>query len=256
MKSLARTVFTFMPLLPAISWACPDGYYSSLGMCLPNSGTVTNTVTRPLTEAGAAAGGEALQQWIQQSRNSAIGQSMQIPPDVRAQLGDIYDQDVFNRARFKVDDNGFFNAANNVMLIANDVTAVTLIDVIVFRSPNGINDISLWAHELKHVQQYRDWGVHSFAVQYVRNAQGVEGPAYDIQHQVQNRVAPINVGGAPTFVPTGAQPGTMMTPCGCYASPINVVMPEGRCASGAVQATACPGACPPVGNAPFTWACQ
>jgi hypothetical protein len=56
--------------------------------------------------------------------------------------------------------------------------AVTLIDVVVFRGPSEATDPSTWAHELTHVDQYRDWGVNSFAVQYVRNWHGVENPAY------------------------------------------------------------------------------
>jgi hypothetical protein len=55
---------------------------------------------------------------------------------------------------------------------------VTLIDVVVFRGPSEAADPSMWAHELTHVDQYRDWGVHSLAVQYARNWRSVEDPAY------------------------------------------------------------------------------
>ncbi len=56
--------------------------------------------------------------------------------------------------------------------------AVSLIVVVVFRGPSEANDPSIWAHELTHVDQYRDWGVHSFAVQYAKDYQSVEAPAY------------------------------------------------------------------------------
>lgn len=86
-----------------------------------------------------------------------------------------------NRVRFKIGDNGFINLAR-LLEQGGLATAVTLIDVIVFRGPSEANDPALWAHELTHVDQYADWGVHSFAVQYARNYRGVEDPAYSKEY--------------------------------------------------------------------------
>jgi hypothetical protein len=82
-----------------------------------------------------------------------------------------------SRVRYKVGDNGFANLAH-LLEQGGVASAVTLIDVVVFRGPSEASDPSVWAHELTHVDQYRDWGVHSFAVQYARNWRGVENPAY------------------------------------------------------------------------------
>ena len=83
-----------------------------------------------------------------------------------------------SRARYKIGDSGFANLAHLIEQ-GGGAAAVTLVDVIVFNGPSEAQDPALWAHELHHVDQYAGWGVHSFAVQYARNWQGVENPAYD-----------------------------------------------------------------------------
>ncbi|MEV8879142.1 eCIS core domain-containing protein [Mesorhizobium ciceri] len=122
--------------------------------------------------------GPALEQAIISSRNDAINGAGPIPPQIRQQLTGYADEDSMNRVRYKVGDNGFVNLAH-LLEQGGFASAVTLIDVVVFRGPSEAADPSIWAHELKHIEQYRDWGVHSFAVQYSRNARGVEDPAYE-----------------------------------------------------------------------------
>jgi hypothetical protein len=91
---------------------------------------------------------------------------------------------VLELARYKVGDEVELNAAHT-MLQNPDVNAVTLVDIIVFRSADdALNNVALWAHELKHVQQYQQWGVGEFAARYTRDYQAVEAPAYAIQVQV------------------------------------------------------------------------
>jgi hypothetical protein len=71
------------------------------------------------------------------------------------------------------------------MLQNPDVNAVTLVDIIVFRNPDdALNNAALWAHELKHVQQYLQWGVGEFAARYTRDYNAIEAPAYEIQARV------------------------------------------------------------------------
>ncbi|MNF04821.1 hypothetical protein D3C80_2044220 [compost metagenome] len=66
-----------------------------------------------------------------------------------------------------------------------DTEAVTLVDVIVFRSLNdAMENLPLWAHELKHVEQYQQWGVEEFAARYSRDFNAVESPAYEMQTRV------------------------------------------------------------------------
>ncbi|MDT4875752.1 hypothetical protein FQZ97_1111450 [compost metagenome] len=71
------------------------------------------------------------------------------------------------------------------MLNDPDVKAVTLVDVILFRDREGaLHDVALWAHELKHVQQFREWGVEGFAARYAEDPDSVEAPAYEVQTKV------------------------------------------------------------------------
>lgn len=121
--------------------------------------------------------GPTLERAIIASHNTAINGAMRIPPQIRQQLTGYASEDSMNRAWYKIGDNGFVNLAH-LLEQGGYAAAVTLIDVIVFRGPSEAADLSIWAHELTHVDQYRDWGVHSFAVQYTRNWHSVEDPAY------------------------------------------------------------------------------
>jgi hypothetical protein len=60
-----------------------------------------------------------------------------------------------------------------------DVLAITLIDVVLFRSADDAQwNEKLWAHELTHVMQYRRWGLDGFAARYIADANAVEREAY------------------------------------------------------------------------------
>lgn len=66
------------------------------------------------------------------------------------------------------------------------MNAVTLIDTIIFRRPSDAEDnVALWAHELKHVQQYQQLGVEEFARRYTRNYDDLEAPAYKTEAEVR-----------------------------------------------------------------------
>lgn len=121
--------------------------------------------------------GPTLERAIIASHNTAINGAMPIPAQIRQLLTGYASEDSMNRVRYKIGDNGFANLAH-LLEQGGVAAAVTLIDVVVFRGPSEAADPAIWAHELTHVDQYRDWGVHSFAVQYARNWHSVEDPAY------------------------------------------------------------------------------
>ncbi|MDM8347331.1 DUF4157 domain-containing protein [Pseudomonas sp. sp1636] len=123
-----------------------------------------------------------LEQWLVQSRNAvAAGEVHVIPLNVRVQLEPYYDLQVLEAVRYRLGDETQLNAAN-LMLQNPDVQAVTLVDIIVFRhQQDALDNVALWAHELKHVQQYQQWGVAEFARRYSRDYQSVEAPAYEMQ---------------------------------------------------------------------------
>lgn len=163
----------------------PPPRFNPPSFTLPTcGGFVCDGIVRMVDEAKAQAFGHALAVWMQESRNNAIGSAQPIPPEIRQPLrGYLIDDDAMNRVRFKVDDNGVVNLANDTfhfgaMFTGIDANAVTLVDLVIFRTADGANNPALWAHELTHVMQYRNWGVDNFGVRYARDANAVERPAY------------------------------------------------------------------------------
>jgi hypothetical protein len=207
--------------------------------------------------------GPVLEQAIISSHNTAINGAMPIPPRIRQQLSGYASEDSMNRVRYKIGDNGFVNLAR-LLEQGGAASAVTLIDVVIFRGPSEAEDPALWAHELTHVDQYRDWGVHSFAVQYARNANRVENPAYAKQDGFlawaqQNQPIPPQPGpalvGQTSMQGGGGWPRGFATQgCGCWG-PTTGFNPDQRCASGGVTVVACAGTCN-GGGPPYAWLCQ
>jgi hypothetical protein len=187
-RTVIRTIIS--PLIPALlvtfglatsaAADCADGYYDFHGVCLPNSSTAVQNATRPLTEAEAEEAGVLLETWINASRGSAYSVAQPIPADIRCQLEGFIDDEILDSARFEVGDNGILNLAG-LTVKYGDAFAVTVNDVIVFKNGEIEENAAIWAHELTHVKQYRDWGVHNFAVSYIRDWHSVEDPAYSKQ---------------------------------------------------------------------------
>jgi len=181
----ASTLLGLMLTLPVFAQeSCPTGQYQvCLVVCFcapvdPNqSGQVLQDVERMATGSLVFA--------LRQARDEATASGSQpIPLHIRAQLEPWYDFAVLDTARYRVGDEQQISAAN-ALLQNPDVNAVTLIDTIIFRrSADAEDNVALWAHELKHVQQYQELGVEEFARRYTRDYQALEGPAYEIEAQV------------------------------------------------------------------------
>lgn len=139
-----------------------------------------------MTEGVYQLAAPALALWLTQARIEAANAGVQpIPAHIREQLLHWYAPDVLDAVRYNVSDSGQLDAAS-AMLQNPDVGAVTLIDIIFFRDPQAAEqDVALWAHELKHVQQYQEWGVTGFAQRYTQDFNAVEAPAYAIQAEVR-----------------------------------------------------------------------
>lgn len=168
----------------ALGAACPTGQHQICVLtcfCAPGTreemGEIYDNVGRM-----AAAG---LETWLVQARNTAAaGEVQPIPLHIRAQLEAYFDLRVLESVRYKIGDAAELDAAN-AMLQNPDVEAFTLVDIIVFRDAAAAEgDVALWAHELKHVEQYLEWGVAEFARRYTRDYQSVEGPGYEMQRRV------------------------------------------------------------------------
>jgi len=150
------------PRLPSL----PGRPCEALGVPCIDVGREAERILREIQAQGFS---PTLEGWLLQSRNDALnGGASPIPNYIRQQLNGFYDQDILNRARYKVGDNGLLNLGRLAPL-AMDGAAITLIDVIVFHHPADLDNISLWVHELMHVKQYRDWGTRDFTIRYLRD---------------------------------------------------------------------------------------
>lgn len=175
-----------LPLLlgaPLVAQAqCPSG---QIQVCLGGSCLCVPDPVR-VREDGLNLAAARLEAWLLQSRQAAVRAGTEpIPLMIRAQLAPFYDEALLDAVRFRVGITEEMDAAT-VMLQNPDVQAVTLIDVVVFRDAQAAaEDPVLWAHELWHVQQYREWGSDGFARRYTRDFQSVEGPAYEMGERVR-----------------------------------------------------------------------
>jgi len=164
--------------------ACPPGQYPVCLMgcfCAPIDPGQAGQVLKDVEILASS----SLAYALRQARDEAtVSGSEPIPLHIRAQLEPWYDFAVLDAARYRVGDEQQVSAAN-AMLQNPDVNAVTLIDTVIFRHASDAEDnVALWAHELKHVQQYQELGVEEFARRYTRDYQALEGPAYTIEAEV------------------------------------------------------------------------
>ncbi|WP_338525192.1 DUF4157 domain-containing protein [Pseudomonas batumici] len=174
--------------VPAQTNACPAGEKQvclDSCICLPDLGPLLG----PLPDGLYRIAAPALALWLTQARAEAAKSGTRpIPPHIREQLLRWYTPSVLDAARYTVSDNSQLSAANAI-LQNPDVGAVTLIDIIVFQdAQTAEQNVALWAHELKHVQQYQEWGVEGFAQRYTQDFNAVEAPAYAIQAEVRRSV--------------------------------------------------------------------
>lgn len=179
---LVLVLLAVFQVSPALACA-PGETQVCLGgcICVPDP----NGVLGPMQERAGAITATALEGWILRSRESAVREgTLPIPAEIRRQLLPFYSAELLDVVRYKVGDNDELSAARNVMQNP-DIKAVTLVDIIVFRSAQmAEQDVALWAHELLHVQQYREWGSAGFAARYSRDFNAVEAPAYRRQAEV------------------------------------------------------------------------
>ena len=134
-------------------------------------------------EDQAATGAAAVEKWLIVSRNAARSSGVSpMPPAIRQALGNFYDQQIYEMVAFKIADSGALNLVNLAFRFG-DADAVTLIDTVIFKNEAAASDPGLWVHELKHVQQFRDWGTRTFSIRYLNSWDSVENEAYTATDQ-------------------------------------------------------------------------
>jgi hypothetical protein len=108
-----------------------------------------------------------------------------IPPQIRQALLTRFPADLLDGIEYRVG-AGEDATVQSLAIRYGDALAVATIDTITFADAwDAENNIALWAHEVVHVQQFRDWGVQDFARRYVRDHAAVEREAYAVGAEFQ-----------------------------------------------------------------------
>lgn len=108
-----------------------------------------------------------------------------IPPHIREALLAWYPAELLDSIEYRT---GVAEDATlqSLSIRYGDATAVAIIDTIIFANAwDAENNVALWAHEVKHVEQFNRWGLVGFARRYVRDHAAVEAEAYAIGATVQ-----------------------------------------------------------------------
>jgi hypothetical protein len=156
------------------------GYAAVLALALTATAASQPSETQALVEAWSA---PVLELWIASSRDAALARGVEkIPSDIRAAVNGFVADDILDRVRWRVDDSVL--SVQQSLFRLGYTPAVTLDYVIIFATAaDALTDPALWAHELFHVRQYRDWGVDGFAARYIEDYAAVEHDAAEFRWQ-------------------------------------------------------------------------
>jgi len=137
-----------------------------------------------LTPAVRAAAAPAVAAWIVASRDDAIARGVEaIPASIRREIADYVPADVLDAVRWCAACGGELSLQKGTFRL-NLAPAITLDHVIVFADREAaLGDPALWIHELRHVMQFREWGVDGFAARYVADYEAVERDAAEFRWQ-------------------------------------------------------------------------
>ena len=125
--------------------------------------------------------------WIVAERDAAKARGVEsIPAPIREALAGYVPEPILERVRWR-EGASELSLPQNVIRFGH-VPAVTLDDVIVFQERRAaLEDPKLWAHELKHVMQFAEWGVDGFATRYLSDYEAVEKEAAEFRWEFMKR---------------------------------------------------------------------
>ena len=148
------------------------------------AGSRNATAQEPHGNTMVAALAPMLAKWIESSRDAAVAQGVEkIPDSIRASLAGYVPDKTLARVRWRAGGGSDFSLQQNAFVF-QDAEAVTLDYVVVFADVNAArNDPKLWAHELRHVMQFEEWGVEGFAARYLADSAAVEDVASEYRWQ-------------------------------------------------------------------------
>lgn len=209
-----------------------DNTNRQLKQALPPYGqtedAISGGVQHGLNELNGETAGPALAAWINASRSDVINAGVgPIPQDIYEGLVGFFPPELLQSVRYR---SGWGNevALPAMVFRFGDREAITLgSDVIMFKDEDvAQTNLSIWAHELTHVLQYRRWGVLDFAKRYVKDWNGVEQEAinnasrFDAWYQNRESANQTTMGNAPSVSESqGAVGNICRTPFGLCILP-------------------------------------
>lgn len=139
-------------------------------------GAMADSLVISTAQFGANIISGTLESALKRSRDVARADSKPIPEEIKKALVPFYPEELLKDVRYSIGDTTPAGLAGFAIRNGN-AAAVTLIDTVVFKDEKYVHSAALWAHEMHHVQQYKDWGVAGFAERYAFNWQEVEAEA-------------------------------------------------------------------------------
>ena len=120
--------------------------------------------------------------WIATARDDALVRGVEpIPETIRLELEGFVPTEVLDGVRWRVD--GGTTVVGFGLFALGPHYAITLDNVVLFASAEDAANSGLWAHELYHVMQYRDWGIEGFVERYLDDRQALERDAKDFRYE-------------------------------------------------------------------------
>jgi hypothetical protein len=171
-----------------------DDLHRQVKDAVPPYKAIEEAGSKTVNEAFVQSGAPALQELIARSRDDALRAGVQpIPPDIKRNLSGFVPTNILDMVRYRVKGGGDLTLQVNSIRYG-EANAITLDYVVVFADEDGAQfNPTLWAHELRHVRQYQDWGLKDFAIRYLRDYRGVESQAYEEETRYAAWVAMNNV---------------------------------------------------------------
>ena len=155
--------------------------FAAFVMAVAAFGTAAAQLGPALDPALRRALAPVLSQWIASTRDAILELGAEeIPREIRDALTGFVPDDVLDEVRWRADE-GVLSVQQSLFRLGY-TPAVTLDHVVVFAtSAHALDDPALWAHELYHVMQYREWGVEGFAARYLEDYAAVEHEAAEFR---------------------------------------------------------------------------
>jgi len=119
--------------------------------------------------------------WLETFRDDAIARGAEpMPVELRKAFDGHLPNDLLESVRWRIEPGSVLIGQN---VFQAGVRAVTLDNVILFASAEEAANVKLWAHELYHVLQYRQWGTEGFVERYLADGSAVEHEAWEFRWQ-------------------------------------------------------------------------